>query len=931
MSSANNNKEIINEIFDAKLQIFQSEGFFPGLYQPSLHATYYAVYTICSLGRNSYLDVNSITDFIIAHFNNNTNLFEDTYSKRYLDSDFDPYYFPLTTVLEVNCYAILTLDLLGQSDLIEVQDAIDFIWSCYNPNEGGFIGRPYDTNLEEGFKLPTIDNTYHAIMTLNLLLGGDWSEYSQEINEIIIFINDLQNFDGSFENDPDSLLRTSPFYEPNPVSAYQALKVLELFNAGDTIDLEGLRSYLESLFDTDNDYFKITPYSGYDNQAELVASAVCIEIADIITLSLPEYDRALTLQFILNNRNGLGTWDDGLQGNYHELWYTYLIIRALSDSGSLSLLASQDSDEIVAGLSYYYDGIGGYSLMSSDYTPVKTIHSIVSSFIAEGKYNELNLLEKEAIYNSLLNAHKTTLPGHSTFFYCIGIEQNSGIIKTRPVDFFYAGTQEHLRIPEFTMSHKNTYLTLDSLYKMVKLDDLNDKVDVNLFIDNVNGSQLLDPVYDECGGFAFYDSIPSSMPDQRTKTVYFEQSYYALKVVELLTDFQETDIYSTPIDLDAYIAYIYRNIQNSPSMTWVQPENVYDTETILKNTYFAIDALQVLDAYALNDQKILNFIMANINYNNIQNIYYCYKIIQALGVENILDYDLVNQLIPLIYDDSIAEFYLTPNRMTPCQEAIWWICEMANSDIVKAEISYDNPLYLGTNLNMSVEVKSLIYDLEPQYYNVYFKSDLFGDVALAYQDPCYFEELFVTFDPENYPQISGNICVYKGGEQKINRPVIINTAYETSEEFSKSLRSDGGIDFSGTARVIIDGESLPAGLYGFKARVDIYKDGAYIESRYMTSSGITYSDCTEFSLEYEPDENGEYFFKIYYEDPFKQAASIVLNATLSYTGSAGVMAQANAITIPGAIILAVILGASSSGVLVFSSKKRGVLHKKFNR
>jgi len=99
----------------------------------------------------------------------------------------------------------------------------------------------------------------------------------------------------------------------------------------------------------------------------------------------------------------------------------------------------------------------------------------------------------------------------------------------------------------------------------------------------------------------------------------------------------------------------------------------------------------------------------------------------------------------------------------------------------------------------------------------------------------------------------------------------------------------------------------------------------------MPTSGITYSDRTEFSLEFTPDEDGEYFFKIYYEDPFEQAASMMLNATLSYTGSVGVMAQANAITIPGAIILAVILGASSSGVVVFSSKKRGVLHKKFKR
>ena len=160
-------------------------------------------------------------------------------------------------------------------------------------------------------------------------------------------------------------------------------------------------------------------------------------------------------------------------------------------------------------------------------------------------------------------------------------------------------------------------------------------------------------------------------------------------------------------------------------------------------------------------------------------------------------------------------------------------------------------------------------------------------------------------------------------------PLVIATSYESSEQFTKTLRADGGIQFSGSTQVIINGDSLPSELYGFKARVDIYKDGSYIESQYMTT--LNYPDRTEFTFTYTPGGDGQYQFNLYYEDPFEQAATLLLNASISYQGTMGVMQQVNAITVPGAIILAAILGVSSTGLIVFSSKKRGVLHKKFKR
>ena len=81
----------------------------------------------------------AIIDYIMAQYDENSGLFMDKYAYRYLDTDFSQTYYPYTSVLEVNCYAILSLAVLDRLDLINSQDFVNFVWSCYNPSGSGFI------------------------------------------------------------------------------------------------------------------------------------------------------------------------------------------------------------------------------------------------------------------------------------------------------------------------------------------------------------------------------------------------------------------------------------------------------------------------------------------------------------------------------------------------------------------------------------------------------------------------------------------------------------------------------------------------------------------------------------------------------------------------------------------------------------------------
>ena len=148
------NFDSINSIFDEKLDAYNDSDFFPQIYESSLQATYYGLSILDAIGKLNSADKPQFIQYIMEHYNSSSNLFMDKYAYRYLDTDFSHSYYPLSTVLEVNCYAILSLSLLDSLYLLNTSKTIDFLWSCYNPSSSGFISQPYDPSLDETFKSP---------------------------------------------------------------------------------------------------------------------------------------------------------------------------------------------------------------------------------------------------------------------------------------------------------------------------------------------------------------------------------------------------------------------------------------------------------------------------------------------------------------------------------------------------------------------------------------------------------------------------------------------------------------------------------------------------------------------------------------------------------------------------------------------------------
>ena len=254
------NLEILQSVFDAKNADYATYGYYPQIYSDSLQATYYALFVLDAIGKLGDIDQQAIIDYILSFYNSSSHIFTDENSDRYFASKIPGRYYPLSTLLQVNSYAVLSLDILSSINLINIADMIAFIWDCYHPILHGFIGQSYDTSLEEGFKVPTADSTYYAVVTLDTL-GIDWNVNSQERSDITSFVDGLQCLGSStgFYNDNEPMFDSLMEPEPNQLASYYCVKTLETFGSSyvDVIDKTKFHEDLTELYHPQEGYFDL--------------------------------------------------------------------------------------------------------------------------------------------------------------------------------------------------------------------------------------------------------------------------------------------------------------------------------------------------------------------------------------------------------------------------------------------------------------------------------------------------------------------------------------------------------------------------------------------------------------------------------------------------------------------------------------------------
>jgi prenyltransferase beta subunit len=775
--------QIINEIFDDKASNYETKGYFTEHYEPSLQATYYGLSILSSLGKLDTINESRMISYIMSYYNSSSGIFTDEYSSRYMGTDFSHAYYPLSSVLEVNCYALLSLSLLGNLGLINSLKSIDFLWSCYNPLSSGFIGQPYSSHLEEEFKISTMDNTYYAIITLDRLLSG-WSGYSDQRNDLIAYINTLQNTNpvgwqyGGFYNDNSSLFNSlGILFEPNLLASYYSIKSLEVFGMVSSINDESFHQFLDTLYDPVGHYFRMSQVD-FTNFSNIVATAIGLELSD--TTNYQTLNESEVINFLYANRNEAGLWDGSTSIQKYELIDTFQIIRALDDAGEAKILTSDDTQQIVSSLSSLFSGSEGFSLISQEYSSMDLTYTIIKSFDLFNKIAELDL---QALYSGIYDSYY-----YDSYFlydgfmsYITKSDDNSYTgFRSYPLEYYSAGDRKYVDSGGYLLSHKATYQALDSLQRMHKLDDFALIHNLSRLLENIVDTQFLDEVYpDQNGAFLPIMEFDPLKVELQSKNIFFEYSFYAIRTMEFLTEqLHIGDITFIDFDITELYNYILAHTIETSELLYYQAHYSDDIDIILQNTYYMIYILKVLDLYNFDNKKIESYIIQNIDYTNLKNIFYCYKISELLDLELEFDAELLQGLIESIYIDSLHEFYMTPSRDIISQEALLWICDMATSDPLEIVLQYDEQILLGTYLSLSASLSNLI--LSEFDYNLSFQFECaqLGIFILDKEDDNQFSlTLFVPQRSTNYPNLEGALVAYDGLQKLTEKSISINTVY----------------------------------------------------------------------------------------------------------------------------------------------------------
>ncbi len=901
------NFDLLEDAMNAKLNDFSLKGYFSQEYNPSLEATYYALSILQKLGKLTEINFQEVSTFIMSYYNNATKLFIDGYTKRYLDMNYSLYYYPYNSLLLTNCYATLSLHIIDDLELIDTSAMANFIWSCYNPETSGFIGRPYSISLPSEWRLSTMDNTYYAVITYHLLAGENWNSRATEKEELIDFVESLQDTlrGGGFHNDGNINFASLQISEPNILASYYCIKMLQIFEWIAAVNIPAFHGYLEELYHPEGPYFEITAYPLIPNKTSVVTSALGLALSNLTQYT--SIDRNGILQFILSHRNPEEGFYRSPTFQDYELLDLYQIICGLEDANEVGKLTIEDKQELVDFLTLYKHYTKGYMPTSHNYMTMNLIHSVVGSFNFFERENELEI---QNLYTVILENLRKVLDNYGFI-----MSDSISSARIQPLEIFTIGNREQITDILMPISHKSTYFALESLLNLRKLNDLANSHNLTYFIQGVLNTQFLDFNYPQNYG-AFSHFFTNFNPSKKNALISVIYSYYAIKVLELLASYLDLGaITSLGFDVDALATYIVRHLEESTTELFFNEGYSVVPEDVLEDTYYGIYILKAINRYTLDSEKINQFILNTMDYSSIKNIYYGLKLSQLLNLNILFDIQQTHHLIQDIYSPELHEFYTTTVQNSICQEAFLYISEMAKTDTVRILANYPSEVPLGGKLNITAQLCNLVLRDFGPYTTVKIESDQLGtEVMILQADYSFGTQLIVPALAKSYPSVTGEVVVYDSSSKITSIPFKISTTYgstislkKTEDQTKISFAINGSLTFATDIQPIFDG----------KAFIKVYKGRLLIDIKNFVVNELLRH--TEFTLEYYPAVEGTYEIEVYLDDGIDSASKLIGNYTYvcedpDYTG--GYRTEANEF-----LPLIIFLGITPGVALIFSYKK----------
>jgi hypothetical protein len=292
--------------------------------------------------------------------------------------------------------------------------------------------------------------------------------------------------------------------------------------------------------------------------------------------------------------------------------------------------------------------------------------------------------------------------------------------------------------------------------------------------------------------------------------------------------------------------------------------------------------LEAFDAFFLTKPKLTHFLETHLDYTNMHQVYYAYKISELLDLGIEFNAELIQALVQDLYCPEYHEFYRTTEKERIDPRIFYYICDIAKFSRLNMNMDYPSTVLLGDTFSLSVEFGNLIVADYGDYTTVRFESEQLGIRSLEKLDNNTYgaSDIFVPAETSNFPEIEGNISIYEGVTLRASFPIRIDTNYTHAfttfaQEINKGIR------------ISVEGSNVFASgiepLYTSEIYALIRRNGVQTNTIYFTREDKT--EVSAFTLEYEFPQGGEYEFSLYLEDPFQEAPILFDSVEYSYLRS----------------------------------------------
>jgi hypothetical protein len=342
--------------------------------------------------------------------------------------------------------------------------------------------------------------------------------------------------------------------------------------------------------------------------------------------------------------------------------------------------------------------------------------------------------------------------------------------------------------------------------------------------------------------------------------------------LELLVDFLNLgNIIDLPFNKGALYGYIARNLHIFNDMIYFNPNEESAPETILEHNYYMAYILKALNLFSLDKNNITQFILQSVDYNNIKNVYYCYKINDILDLDIHFDVNQTSNLVGKLYSEDLNEFYLSTDQKEIDQEIFLWICEMARNDDIYIQCVYKDSIELGNVNSIIARFSNLIFTEYGRLTSVTFESKQFGILNLEKQfDGSYQINFMVPEDPKFYPVVEGSLMIYDYSKIIGQYPISFQTDFEQKTEILPINNDDSTEIYINLSRKFFSGFQP---VHNSTVKVEISLEEEYFETKNFTRED--FDDYSQFSLIYKHIVTGNYSFKATLFDEFYPAGLVL--------------------------------------------------------